>query len=441
MLSIDDFDDPRVLIYRRVSTESQKSGTSLPYQREALEREVERMSGEIVEDIPNIESGATVDRKSLDEVLELAERDEFDVLAVTEIDRLTRAEIFESSQFFEQLRDQDITLYARSLGVIDWDDLLAMRNLFDEAVFARRWYERIQGGAESGCVNNLKEGKWPFGDTPFGYEKDEDNRISRSEANRELAYKAFELYVKHENRAEVLACLNTRRRSAGETELSDSQLRTLLESGLCVGKLQYDGCTVKERPALRVVDEAKFERTQELLQERNNQAELQTYPQYVDRALGRYGLEYLQSHIEMLSHQCEKCGGEFKEHGSTERHGETLKNYQCQDCGYQRPLIKEGELQEIHQSLPLRCPYCPQSGDFECEEASGFDEYRYICQTCGQSFKSNFAPNKFERAINHPDLAFDIDESYEEKQETHDTTEATPDPEPMDDEQATLTML
>ena len=147
------------------------------------------MSGEIVEDIPNIESGATVDRKSLDEVLELAERDEFDVLAVTEIDRLTRAEIFESSQFFEQLRDQDITLYARSLGVIDWDDLLAMRNLFDEAVFARRWYERIQGGAESGCVNNLKEGKWPFGDTPFGYEKDEDNRISRSEANRELAYK------------------------------------------------------------------------------------------------------------------------------------------------------------------------------------------------------------------------------------------------------------
>ena len=103
--------------------------------------------------------------------------------------------------------------------------------------------------------------------------------------------------------------------------------------------------------------------------------------------------------------------------------------------------MKESELQEIHQSLPLRCPYCPQSGDFECEEASGFDEYRYICQTCGQSFKSNFAPNKFERAINHPDLAFDIDESYEEKQETRDTTEATPDPEPMDDEQATLTML
>ena len=402
----------RVVTYRRVSDESQKSGTSLPHQKETLNDAVERMGGTIVDDVKETKSGATTDRKGLNTILEQAENDEFDVLAVTEVDRLTRAEIFESFQLFKDLSDQDVTLFVRVLGIVDWDDLMDIRQVVNEAVFARRWYERIQNGAASGCIEKLKDNKWPFGDLPFGYTEGDDDRVTVNKDDIWFIRRAFKLYLAYGNRAKARDCLNKKLQIAGREELSDRQMKSLLESGLCIGELRYKGVTVNEQPGLQVVPVSMFDQAQEILQERNNHSNAQEYPEYIDRALGRYGLNYMCTILDSLARQCRECGStDLKEHGSAETFGETCRNYQCQDCGYQDTLLNEAEMQELHQTCPLRCPYCPQTNDFDCEETPGFGEYLYTCQSCGHSFKSEFVPNKIKRALNNPDVAFDMSDS------------------------------
>ena len=278
-----DFEEPRVLTYRRVSTNSQLS-TGLPHQKEILERAVEGMDGALVKDIKEQYTGTELDREGINQIKELAGEDAFDVLAATEIDRLTRAEVFESVRLFEELSDQNITLYASSIWVVDWDDLLDLRTVISEAIFARRWIERIHGGAESAYAEALSEGKWPYTNLPFGYEKDEENFLSVSEEKREIIEKAFKPYLQFENRSKTADRLNELLESEGEEaeeevdELSDSQVKTLLTSRLCIGQLclgdpEGDGYIVAEEPKLQVVDKKTFYNVQDLLQERSNRGE------------------------------------------------------------------------------------------------------------------------------------------------------------------------
>lgn len=426
-LSTSDFEEPQVLTYRRVSTRSQV-GTSLPHQKEILERAVERMDGILVKDIKEQETGTDLDREGINQIKELAKEDKFDVLAVTEIDRLTRAEFFESVHLFEYLCDQNITLYSSSLGVVDWDDQLCLRTLTSEAIFARRWIERIHDGAESSYSEALSQGKWPYTNLPFGFEKDKENVLSVNEEKREIIEKTFELYLQFENRSKTVDHLNEllaseneeaeeENREAGKEtgELSDSQVKTLLTSRLCIGQLcigdpEEDGYIVAEKSDLQVVDKGTFRQAQDLLQERSNQGKTQKFPTYLNKALARFGLNYLVSNIGSIFCQCRKCGGDVEKHGSGEMNGDLLSSYECQDCGYQSTLFQENDFREIHQTLPLRCPYCPQTDDFECKEVPGFGEYRYICQGCGHSFKSRFDPekSKIRRALDYPDLALNI---------------------------------
>jgi DNA invertase Pin-like site-specific DNA recombinase/DNA-directed RNA polymerase subunit RPC12/RpoP len=418
VFSISDLDDRRVLIYRRVSSESQRDGASLSDQKRLLNNQIKQMDGQIVGDIAKIESAASTKRESLEKVFELAKSDEFNVLAVKAVHRLTRANAFESARLFERLREKDITLYTHRKGVIDWDDVTDRHGLIRDALFSRRWYEQIQTGAESGCTEKLKQGKWPSGGTPYGYEKDDDGHPRMKPESQEIIHRAFELYMKHENRSKARKCLNERLRAVGEETMSDSQLKTLLQSKFCIGWLEYDGDLVNERPELRAVDNDIFIRAQDILDQRSNQGEARTFPPYVDRALARYGLDHLHSIIGSLAYQCNKCGGDYKKHGSDVHLGTPCKTYECQDCGHQSPLLTESEMKELHQVLPLRCPYCPQTEDFECEELPGFNEYRYICQTCGHGFKSSFEPDKLKRGIDHSELAFDVNDASDSDTET-----------------------
>lgn len=442
VVGVPDLENERVVTYRRVSDESQMAGTSLSHQKESLNKTINRMGGDIVNDMEKAESGTTTDRESLNTILEQAENDEFDVLAVTEVDRLTRAKIFESFQLFKDLSDRDVTLFVRSIGVIDWDNLMSVRLVINGAIFARRWYERIHDGATSGREEKLKNNKWPFGDLPFGYTKDEDDNISVVKEDIWFIHKAFKLYLASENRAKARGCLNKKLQIAGKETISDSQMKSLLESGLCIGELRHKGMTVNQQPGLQVVPVSMFDQAQKILRKRNNHSDAQAYPEYIDRALGRYGLDYMCVILDSLAHQCRDCGStDLKEHGSAEVFGETVKNYQCQECGYQGTLLNETEMQELHQTCPLRCPFCPQTNDFDCEKTAGFEEYLYTCQSCGHSFKSEFVPNKIKRALNNPDVAFDMDDSNDSEISLNDAHSPPSDSGETDERQLTLDEL
>ena len=410
LLRPEDFQNERWVILSRVSTGSQLDGMSQEAQIDNQQSEIDQTDGELVNVFRQAESAATMERDSLQQIVEMAEDNQFDILGVWKLDRLTRADPWESLTYLERLKNADITLYAGTHGYFDWDDLQDFRMIVTQVVFAREWYERIKENAEEGQVQHLQKGRWPFGTPPFGYEKDEDKELRLTTEGKEFLPEIFETYLETENRAETRRRINDRRSSEAEN-LTDSQLRTVLESDLCRGILSLQGEVIQEVPELRVVDKEMFWAVQEVLGEnRATRTGIDSIPDPIDRASHRFGTEFVLDVFRGITTQCPECEGELEAYGTTTRWERTLKNYRCTDCGYQGPLFTAEEFREIHNVLPLRCPYCPRTEAFEVKEISieGW-EYRYRCENCGNTFATDHSPNKYRRAIENPDCKFSLD--------------------------------
>ncbi len=418
---------PRIALLARSSTDDGDHGASRSHQLDVLKKSVDSFDGTVSEVESIVESAKTMDRESLDELLELAENDEIDAIGVMDIDRLTRAPVFEAVNFYQKMKESGCLLYATSIGFVDWDDLNDIQPLLNQTVFARKWFLRIKEGSAGSIISDLEDGKYPRGKTPIGFETDDEHNIWIVEDEREFMYRVFQTYVRVQNRAEMRRKMNKWRREQGMEELSDSRYKTLLQSPLCIGHLRFKDQLVSVKPELRVVDEETFHRAQEILRERRPSDEgEQDLPEYIARAADRYGLDYIMSILESFEPRCRECGdGVLRPNGSTELNGVPLRKYRCQECNYQGPLLKPTEVNEIHQTLPLRCPFCPTTEWFDVEKIEGFDEYRYTCKVCDHSFKHSTPPNKIERAFNSPNEKFDMDEPYAERRDNADSSSTT----------------
>ena len=80
--------------------------------------------------------------------------------------------------------------------------------------------------------------------------------------------------------------------------------------------------------------------------------------------------------------------------------------------------MNESELKKLHQTLPLRCPYCTATEEFEATElrqaGTKFD-YKYTCNLCEYSFGSDMQPDQLRRMLNHPALKFSITGNSEDQ--------------------------
>jgi DNA invertase Pin-like site-specific DNA recombinase/DNA-directed RNA polymerase subunit RPC12/RpoP len=405
LLNSDEVEGDRWAILSRVSTGSQLDGMSPDAQVDNLEAAVDRTSGDIITKIQVAESAATIERDSLDRIVNMGKNDEIDILGVWKLDRLTRADPWESFHYLEELKDAGVTLYADTNGFFDWDDLNDFRAVLNQVLFARRWYERIRESAEDGQIRYLQQGRWPFGDPPFGYVKDEDKILSLTDRGAEVVPEIYRLYLDTGTRAETRRQINER--LPGENELSDSRLKTVLTSELYVGDLALDEVVVNHDPALKAVERDIFQQVQQVIDEnRSTPTAANGFPDHMSRAGHRFGVEFVLEHLEALTTECPKCGGELDPYGSTSLLGTTVKSYRCSDCTFQGPLLREQEFQEMHQSLPLRCPLCPRTETFDVSAHPGQWEYEYRCENCNTRFGTNLDPNKFKRAFENPDCMF-----------------------------------
>jgi site-specific DNA recombinase len=406
----EDIDGTRCVLIERISDGGQ-SDTSLDKQSEDLHEEVEELGGTVVREFKGAESGASMNRDSLEEVLQLARADKFDILMVWKVDRLTRANPWESFEYLNDLKKNDVTLYSDSHGYFQWNENYDFRRLIQDVVFARQWYKRIEEGRIGGCKQKLEDGKWPFGHTPFGYRLDEDRTIHLIEAKEDILESIFRTYNETENRSETRRRINERLREEFDQELSDTRIKTVLESDLCRGKLTLDGDIISEDSDLAVIDDECFKETQRILERRSNRVDALDLPDPIMRSVSNYGVEMMHAILpSVYFRRCRKCGGELERNGTTERNRLTLKNFCCTDCDYQGPLLSEKDLQKIHQTLPLRCPFCPESNHFEVKQLDpATDRYRYTCKICEESFATNAPPDEIERALGHPELAFSLD--------------------------------
>lgn len=411
LLRPDDVDGDRWVMISRVSTGSQLGNTSTETQLSDLKNEMNRMDGNEVKVFEGAESAATMERDSVSKIADMAENDQFDVLGVWKLDRLTRADPWESIKYLRRIKEAGVTLYSGTHGYFDWNDLYDLKRVYDQVVFAREWYIRIRENAEKGQISQLEEGKWPFGSPPFGYTRDEDNNISRTPRGKAIIPKIFYHYLETENRAETRRQINEDDIPQGE-ELSDNQIRTILKSELCIGHLTLEGEVFQKCEDLVVVKKDTYRRAQDLLGEREaSKSSASGLPDPVNRAAHRYGPDFALTQLGTVTTQCPECGGGLNPYGTTTRLGQETKNYQCEECNWQGPLLSEQSFKEIHGTHPLTCPSCTKTEGFEVSDhPTERFEYEYTCDQCGDSFGYDYPPDKYKRAIARPDLAFRFDE-------------------------------
>lgn len=412
-LSSDNIDEDQWVLISRVSSKSQLSNTSTGTQLEHLNKEVERMGGEIVKEFERAESAATMDRESADEILQMARDGRFQILGIWKLDRLTRADPWESIEYMSQLKDAGIILYSSGHGYFDWDELYDVRRIYNQVVFSREWYVRIKENAEEGQISNLEQGKWPFGDPHFGYVTDRNKNIVLTDLGRKIIPKIFQSYLETENRAKTRREINDSDELQEKT-LSDNQIKTILESQLCIGHLCLKGEMVHEDRGLKVIDKETYHEAQRILRTRQSTETVEDISAPVNQIARQFGVRFALSELETVGPQCPNCNAALNQNGSVTRFGQKNKNYRCSQCDWQGPLVGEDVIREIHGVHLLKCPFCYSVEKFAATKLPGDTEYTckfaYFCLQCGNRFDSQQPPDKYHRAFNDPDLAFDLDE-------------------------------
>lgn len=422
LIATDEFEGARFVILGRVSTRDQLNNADFEDRLQPIrELAVQEQEGRVVKEFTGSESGATMDRDSLDEILEMAESNQFDVLAVRNVDRLSRADPWDTINYLLDLRKAGITLYEHPGRFFDWDNLNDFQLLSQRMFFSREWYERLAEGRREGVFRHLKKGKWPL-QAHFGYETDEnrdgsDRNIYLDDSKGEILYKIFDIYEQTGNISETQRKINTRFKDDLDGELSYGRLRTVLSSKLCIGQLSYEGVVQNEIRDLKAVPKAKFENVQSILASTSRESP-DKIPEPIVDATTKFGIKYVHSILEQISfRRCKNCGGELTPYSKMEIWGIPVEKVRCESCDYDGPLISEKEFMEIHMTAPLSCPFCYETGDFEISESThGLEMYEYDCKNCDHQFHTSVRPGKIKRFLNNPGMGIDFNKLMEQEQ-------------------------
>lgn len=394
----------------RVSSRSQLGNASIQTQLNDLKKEVDSADGDIIKKFVGAESASTMDRTSANEIVRMAKNGEFEILGVWKLDRLTRANPWESISYISQLRDEEVTLYSSVRGYFDWDDLVDIRQIFDQVVFSREWYERIEENSEEGQMNDLEQGKWPFGNAHFGYSVDENKNIHLTEEGEKVIPEIFDVYAETENRAETCRRINDKHVFENGC-LSDKQIKTVLRSKLCLGLLSVKGEVVQKDENLKAVDKDVYRDVQDTLEKWKSDSRNGDEHEPVNQIAHRFGPQFVVSSLNTITTKCPKCGdSSLDSFGKEERLGQKMTNYRCSGCGWQGPLVNGKIMREIFGVHIFNCPYCNSSGDFIATEITDSQKYTYTCVQCDNWFISSHPPNKYERVFKDPSLSFEFGE-------------------------------
>lgn len=399
----------RWAILSRVSSNSQFNNSSIETQIEEVEEECEKADGTVEYEYELAESGASIDRESLEDIVTKAENDEIDILGVSKFDRLMRANPWEGMDYLRQLKQAGVTLYVGTHGYFDYNDNFDFRILVQQIIFSRKWFERIRENAKDGQISELQKGKWPFGTPGYGYAKDDDNNIYLEDEKEAVLAAIFEEY--EEERSIETVKENIEARFSLEELPSKPQIGTVLNNPLCVGNLMLKDRVVRRKPELAVVDPETFDSIREIRKaNRPSSADAREIPEPVDRAAADFGPEYVIGMIDSLGTQCRKCGSDLRKYGTEERWETTVQKYKCKngDCGYQGPLLTKTEFESLHATLPIRCPYCCATERFEVTREPDTEwDFTYECRSCEGTFGSNEVNGIYERAKENPHIQFD----------------------------------
>lgn len=422
-ITSDDIMGLRWLVQARTST---PSDSSLNDQEDVILDHVDNHDGEVVALIKETESATTLlDKESVQSIIRMAENDEFDVLGLRRLDRLTRADPWEAMDLLLRLKKCGIIIYTTNYGPYDYNDSQDYRRMNDRVIMSREHVVMILEGQDRGYRDKLKQKIWPFGrNGPACFDVGEDGKMSLTDGAEIVVPKIFAAFLETESPATTTTRINEQLPIGDIESLSKSQINAILENRLFLGEIGRNGEIYRTVEDWKLVDEEDFQRVQKLrnsTSENKRNDDDQDNPEELMDAVNeharRFGPQFtLLSVISNLYPLCEKCGSKM-EHpkGSTGKvNGITAPKFHCtdSDCDETRLIPNHDEYDKIHDLVPLRCPYCVATENFtitpDDSVNSRFDNI-FTCQTCERSWGSDIEMNQLRRALNNPELRFSLD--------------------------------
>jgi site-specific DNA recombinase len=263
----------RVCLYMRISTDEDHQPTSLGTQRERLERYCQAMEDwHVVHTSEDQASAVTLDRPGLKQALCLARERRFDLLLVYRVDRLSR-KVRQLAGLAEELDRLGIVLKSAT-EPFDTGAPAGRMMLQMLGVFAEFEHATIVDRVTAGLERRVREGRWMSGRTPYGYMRDAGLLVPDS-VKAPIVRRIFQLYA--EGKLGTTAIARTLDAEGAPSSRkhgwSPNALQLILANPAYRGLVRWNG---EIHPGLHepLVDEEMFEKAQQILRRRGEDASL-----------------------------------------------------------------------------------------------------------------------------------------------------------------------
>lgn len=227
-----------VALYIRVSTDEQAEyGTSVDVQKERLIAYASSQGwGETKLYIDDGYTGTNLDRPALKRLVRHVERGEIATVVVYKLDRLGRSQkdvLF----LLEDVFDKNNVAFKSSTEPFDTSTSLGKAMLGILAVFAQLERDMIVERTTAGRRQRIKQGKWPGGRIPFGYEH-VDGRLTIIPHEAELLREIYRRYLRGDSRLTISEWAKTRSKAR---TFDHNIIRDMLSRPVYCGLLQTEG--------------------------------------------------------------------------------------------------------------------------------------------------------------------------------------------------------
>ena len=268
----------RCVAYVRVSTDEQANQeiSSLDSQTDLLQRYVEqrKRDGYKLVAIYREEgfSGTNIkNRLQLKQLLFDARQNKFDLVLVTDLDRLGR-NLRDFLNIWEIFKENNIKFIAINQN-IDTSTITGEALIQQLMVFAELESKmNKQRASQKREFEVSKKGKWYGGSVPLGFDYDQKKkRLTPNEKESKIINLAFDLYLERKGLGEVGRELNQRGyRTKKSNFFSKESIRTILTNPLYIGMVSYKGKAHKGNHK-GIIKKEKWQEVQNLLKKNQEQ--------------------------------------------------------------------------------------------------------------------------------------------------------------------------
>ena len=225
-------------IYARVSTQEQRdTGYSIDMQIGKIRQYIELFDFKCdnIDIFVDDATGRNMNRKGLKSLLEKVENNSIDLIIIYKLDRLSRSiiDVYTLIALFDKYNCNLISV-VDNLDTSSANGRLVVGLL---AIFAQWETETISERTIDGVMEMLQEGKYPFKDSPFGYDKDENLFLHVNSHEKELMEFMVEKIKSDVNLVEISKLLY----EIYNVKMNPEKIKRIINSDFALCRVKYQG--------------------------------------------------------------------------------------------------------------------------------------------------------------------------------------------------------